>query len=103
MIDDIDTVIRSASHILTHCGTGNIYRCFKNNVKPHVFWRNKVYGEHIDQHQYQLFHDLLSNNLIFEVDLSKKLRFQDYVKDRNLLPNKVFDGQLCEYLISQYL
>lgn len=52
--EDIEKLFDQAEFIITHAGTGSIINCLKREKKVIVFPRDSTYGEHVDNHQYQI-------------------------------------------------
>jgi len=52
--EEIDKIYNISDVIITHAGTGSIINAIKRDKKVIVVPRDVKYGEHVDNHQYQI-------------------------------------------------
>ena len=52
--DEFNQFIGDASVIITHGGEGSIMKCLQAGKRPIVVPRQKVFGEHVNDHQFEL-------------------------------------------------
>ena len=65
--DEFDRLIREASLVITHGGAGSIGKCLLAGKKPVVVPRRKAFGEHVNDHQFELVRKLEGQGRIYTV------------------------------------
>lgn len=65
---EMGNLIKKASIIITHGGTGSIIEPLKLNKKVIVCARKKKYGEHIDDHQEEIVELFVKEGFVLELN-----------------------------------
>lgn len=66
--DEIAQVVEDADIIITHGGTGSIISAVKKEKMVIAVPRKAEFGEHVDDHQYQIIEQFTEMNLILSCD-----------------------------------
>lgn len=66
--DEFDKYINECEILLTHGGTGAIIGGVKKNKKVIAIPRNKKFGEHVDNHQYEIVKEFYNMGFIYTVE-----------------------------------
>lgn len=61
---EFKSLIRTCDRVISHCGVGSIIECLSVGKKPIVLPRSANNGEHIDNHQHELYEYLSSLNYV---------------------------------------
>ena len=61
-------VIKSVDIVMCHAGYGMLQQCFSYGVVPFCFPRRVAYGEHIDDHQTDLYELFARSGLVLPFD-----------------------------------
>ena len=87
--------IRECSLLLTHSGVGTILAGKENNKPILVFPRSKKYGEHVDDHQWQIARMFAEKNYVLicesveeleeKIELCKSFSFRELIPKENVL------------------
>jgi len=75
---EFDFYLKNSSHIFCHGGAGTLLDIKHLNKKPLVFVRNKIYGEHIDNHQLEIVNFFYKKKYIFKYENNADLL--NYIK-----------------------
>lgn len=67
--EEFDAHVKNASFIITHAGTGSIINGLRNNKKLLVAARQSKFGEHIDDHQFEILNAFSQSKFIIPLDL----------------------------------
>lgn len=71
--EEILLMIKNVEVVIAHCGAGIILETLSNKKRAYVIPREKKNGEHMDDHQIELYNYLLKKNLILKFsDLKNK-------------------------------
>ena len=88
--DEIAQVVEDADIIITHGGTGSIISAVKKEKMVIAVPRKAEFGEHVDDHQYQIIEQFTEMNLILSCDdmnelteVLKDVRVQQFNKYRS--------------------
>lgn len=106
--EEFTKAISESVIVITHGGTGSIITGLKNSKKVIAVPRSVKYGEHVDDHQYEIIEQFENSNMIYAVleitDLEtaisqvKNMEFRKYESNtRNMIK------MLEEYLSSSFL
>lgn len=80
--DEFTKKIDTSDIIITHGGTGSIITSIKKGKKVIGIPRSAKYGEHVDNHQFEIIEQFSNSNFIYSVTDIKKLECAiDRVKD----------------------
>lgn len=66
--DEFDKYINECEILLTHGGTGAIIGGVKKNKKVIAIPRDKKFGEHVDNHQYEIVKEFYNMGLIYTIE-----------------------------------
>lgn len=99
---EISCYYENADIIITHAGTGTIINGLKKKKKVIVFPRDRKYGEHVDNHQYQISESFSSlgycaqacdyeslKNIILEID---NFAFKVFESNTKLFSHKLLNS-----------
>ena len=64
--------INDADAVISHCGVGTLLDCWRAGHKPIVLPRQMSHGEHISNHQLELYVMLIQHNMIFPLPIDPK-------------------------------
>lgn len=91
--------MNKADLIISHAGTGSIVTALKQKKKVIVVPRDEKYGEHVDNHQYEITKNFTSLNLlcsctnkeelIKQINLIKDINFNDFKSNNDMYINKI--------------
>jgi UDP-N-acetylglucosamine transferase subunit ALG13 len=71
--EKILSIIKDVEVVIAHCGAGIILETLSSKKKAYIIPREKKNGEHIDDHQIELYNYLLEKKLILKFnDLKNK-------------------------------
>lgn len=97
--DKFQKNIEKANLVITHGGTGAIINAVKKKKKVIAIPRSKLYGEHIDNHQFQIVEEFAKLNLIepcYEVnelenriELVRKKKYEAYESNTIKIINSI--------------
>jgi len=96
--------IRNADIIIGHAGVGTVLLSRQSNKIPIIFARQKVFGEHVDDHQIQFARKMEQEGLVIaaynEQDLLDKIyNYQQIIKGvRQQHPSSSRDTTLVDYI-----
>lgn len=77
-------IINRASIIITHAGTGAIMGAVKRGKKVIAVPRKQEFGEHVDDHQFQIVDEFAQMNIIepcYDIDELEKAYNNTFVKE----------------------
>ncbi|MDD4375927.1 MAG: glycosyltransferase [Clostridia bacterium] len=77
--DKMKDYVDKADIIITHGGTGSIIGPLKQGKKVIACARDKKYGEHVDNHQYELVNIFYDEGYILKVD--EEIKLKDVIKN----------------------
>ncbi len=66
--DEFNIYIQKCKILITHGGTGAIIGGVKKGKKVIAIPRDKKFGEHVDNHQYEIVTEFSNMNLIYGID-----------------------------------
>lgn len=74
--EDFYNYLKDAEVVIIHCGIGTIYDCVKMKKKTIIIPRLAQYGEHINNHQLQIYNELIKRPLpnIYPLDNIENLQ-----------------------------
>lgn len=85
--DEMQRLIKKASLIITHGGTGSIITGLKSNKKIIACARLNKYGEHVDDHQTQIVDIFYDEKYILKIDEIENLK-DVYIYSKKFKPKK---------------
>lgn len=74
--EEFDKYVSQSELIISHCGTGNVIEFLKKEKKLLVIPRLSKYGEHVDDHQLELFEYLRKSSLCPTVERIEDLHLE---------------------------
>lgn len=95
---EMQRYMREARVIISHGGLATVYQAIQLNNKPYVVARQKIFHEHVDDHQVHFTEQLMQKNLIYSLPRDGGYHILNSSNKQNV---KVFSNSLkslCEYL-----
>lgn len=97
--DEFNKLIGECEILITHGGTGAIIGGVKKEKKVIGIPRDKKFGEHVDNHQYEIVNEFSNMNLIYGVeDIDKleeaiinirQINFKKYKSNTNIIIDSI--------------
>lgn len=97
--DEYMNAMDKSSIVITHGGTGAIISALKKNKKVIAIPRDVKYGEHVDNHQFEIVDTFESQNMIIKVtnldmleDALKRIgskKFERFNSTQNVMINEI--------------
>jgi len=89
-------LIKDVEVVIAHCGAGIILETLSNKKRAYIIPREQKNGEHIDDHQIELYNYLLKKNLILKFsDLKNK---NNLINEFRFINNDNIDKYLRNYI-----
>jgi len=100
--EEILFYLQKANVVITHGGTGSIMLALSAGKKPIVAPRYKKFGEHVDDHQFEIVKKLAEMNLIVPFydgdDLSNMIFNRNFLADNITLKSRKIDEVIHRFL-----
>ena len=81
--DEVDKLVKNASIVITHSGTGSLIKCNEYKKKTIIIPRLKKYKEHVDDHQSEIaevFKKKVNATVVYNIEELNK-----YISNSNLI------------------
>lgn len=102
--DEFDEFIANASIIITHGGEGSIMKCLQAGKRPIVVPRQKIFGEHVNDHQFELVRRLETQDRVVAVyDIAGLTDAVMKARDRGILLTTSSGDSGTRVLVKNYL